>query len=341
LVKESERRAGHGTVTLADVARAANVSEITVSRVVRNKGPVADATRDRVNAAIIETGYIPNLLAGSLASAGSHLIGVVIPSLANIVFPDVLRGLNEAVSKTPYRTVIGVSDYDLEEEGRMIGSLLSWRPAALVVTGLDQSPQSTKQLKATKSRIIQIMDIDAEPIGVAVGMSHFKAGREMARYLISKGYRRFGFVGHDLKHDVRANKRYMSFRSTLAEAGASFVGEALLPAPSGVDLGRRGLQTLLAEHRNIEVVVFSNDDVAIGGFYHCLAAGIDVPGQLGLAGFNGLDIGQQLPRPLTTIKTHRYELGFKAGQIALDLIAGRPVAPMTDVGFELVPGATA
>jgi len=340
LKRDNEKRTGHGTVTLADVARASNVSQITVSRVIRNKGPVAPETRERVISAIEGTGYIPNLLAGSLASAGSQLIGVIVPSLGNIVFPDVLRGLAESVQATSYRTVVAVSDYDKEEEGRLISSILSWRPAALIVTGMEQSPLTARQLRATKAHVAQITDIDAEPINVAIGISHLRAGREMAQHLMSRGYRRFGFVGHDLVKDGRANKRYMSFRSTLAEGGASFVGESIILAPSKVPLGKQGLAELLAAHDGIDAVLFSNDEMAVGGYFHCLEHGIDIPSQLALAGFNGLDVGQALPKPLTTAKTRWVELGRRAGQAVIDMINGVPMPPIVDVGFEMVAGAT-
>ena len=84
--------------TLADVAEHAGVSEITVSRVVRNKGPIAEATRERVARSIKLLGYVPNRAAGSLASSGSMVIGVLLPSLSNIVFPEVLRGIHAAIS---------------------------------------------------------------------------------------------------------------------------------------------------------------------------------------------------------------------------------------------------
>ena len=104
-------------VTLADVAREGGVSEITVSRVIRNKGAISEETRERVEAAIRKVGYVPNRLAGSLASSGSDLVGVIVPTLRSI-FPDILRGITEAIAEEGYRAVVGTTEFKREEEER-------------------------------------------------------------------------------------------------------------------------------------------------------------------------------------------------------------------------------
>jgi len=336
------RRANAGTaVTLTDVAREAGVSEITVSRVIRAKGPIGEKTRELVEAAVRKVGYVPNRIAGSLASAGSDLIGVIIPSLTNIVFPDVLRGLDDALACRGYRTVLSVTGYQPEVEAHLVAALLAWRPEALVVTGLEHQPDTVAMLRAAGITIVEVMDIDGEPIDIAGGMSHARAGREMAAHLLHRGYRRFGFVGHDLDHDLRARKRHAAFLATVAEGGGRLVGECIIEQASSVRAGRSGLAELLGRHSDIDAVYFSNDDMAIGGVFHCLAHGIAVPGQLAIAGFNGLDLGQQLPQPLTTVRTHRFRIGQLAGEAILARLAGKKVESTVDVACDLLTGATA
>ena len=331
----------HSALTLADVAKEAGVSEITVSRVIRAKGPIAEATRRRVEAAIHKVGYVPNRIAGSLASAGSDLIGVIIPSLGNIVFPDVLRGLHDAISGRGFRAVVSVTDYRPESERELVRSLLSWRPAALIVTGCEHEPDTRRMLVNAGLTIVEVMDADGEAIDIAIGMSHVRAGHDTAAFLLSRGYRRFGYVGHDLRRDLRARKRREAFIATIGQAGASFVGEVIASGPSSVPAGRSALAEILAAHRHIDAVYFSNDDMAIGGVFHCMAEGIALPGKLAIAGFNGVAIGQALPQPLTTVLTPRFDIGFRAGQAVLARFDGLKVAARTDVGFELLPGATA
>jgi LacI family gluconate utilization system Gnt-I transcriptional repressor len=329
------------TPKLADVARVARVSESTVSRVVRDKRPIAEATRQRVLCAIEELGYIPNRAAGSLASAGSTLISVVLPSLSNIVFPEVLHGIHAALSSTRFQAVIGVTDYDPEAEERIIRSFLEWQPAAIVVAGLHHTSTARRYLKAGRFRVGELMDIDGEPVDVAVGMSHRQAGYDSGKHLIERGYRRFGYVGHNLMTDDRARSRYEGLRAALRDAGLSLIGEHRFAGPTSTIVGRDSLRALLAEYPDIDAVVFSNDDMAVGGFFHCLDAGIRPKEQLALFGFNGLEIGQALPLPLSTIRSKRFQVGKLAVEKLLES-RQRPVEKtIINAGYEIIEGGTA
>lgn len=329
-----------GGATLIDVAAAAGVSVITASRVLRGQGPMSEETRDRVRRAATNLNYRRNPIAASLVSSSSNLVGVIVPSLANIVFVDVLAGIDAAIAPAGFRTIIGVSNYDPSEEARLADSFLGWRPAALVLTGLEHEAATIAGLQADGTRCIEIMDLGDNPVDVMIGFSHEKAGRVSARHLVSRGYRRIGYVGHDLTRDSRAAKRQRGFVAALAEVGLALHAERILPAPSGVAAGRQALADLLAATPQVDAVYFSNDDMAIGGMFHCLSQGIDVPGQLAIMGFNALDIGQEVPRPLTTVRTPRREIGLAAGRAALDLSAGRPVERHTTIDFTLIAGAT-
>lgn len=331
----------HPAVTLADVARLAKVSEITVSRIVRDIGPVADGTRQRVLAAVAETGYVPNRVAGTLASATSNLIGVIIPSLSNIVFADVLRGIDAGLEPSGFRPVIGITNYDSTVEEKLIGSLLAWKPAAMIIVGFDHTAITRRRLAQSGIRVAELMDIDSEPIDLAVGLSHRAAGHETGRHLIARGYRRFGYVGHDWETDRRARLRWEGVMQALAEAGLSCIAQARFAGASSTQAGRAMLADLLRQTEDLDVVVFSNDDMAVGGVFHCMAAGIAPKRDLALFGFNGLDIGQALPTPLSTVRSNR----FLIGKIAVDRIlsqrerAGNPQTINT--GFEIVEGETA
>lgn len=329
------------TPTLAHVARLANVSENTASRVIRNKGPIAESTRSRVLAAIETLGYVPNRAAGSLASASSPIIGVVMPSLSNIVFPDVLRGIHDGLAGTPYQPMIGVTDYDLGQEQKILASLLAWQPAAIITTGFDHTEASRRMLEKSRIRVAELMDIDAQPIDLAVGFSHRAAGRETGRHLLARGYRRFGYVGHDWSADRRAKSRYEGLREALAGAALPLIAEERFDGPSATLAGRETLGRLLSHRHELDVVVFSNDDMAVGGVLHCLASGISVPEDVALFGFNGLEIGQALPKPLSTIRSNRYLIGRLAVETLLQA-SGRPAErQIIDTGFEILEGGTA
>ena len=328
-------------LTLADVARAADVSEITVSRILRNVGPVSEMTRRRVLEAVDRTGYVRNQVAGTLASATSNLIGVVIPSLSNIVFADVLRGIDAGLEPSGFRPVVGITDYKAEAEEKLVTSLLAWKPAAMIIVGFDHTEITRRRLGQSGIRVVELMDIDSGPIDLAVGMSHRAAGLATGRHLIGRGYRRFGYVGHDWTADRRARLRWDGLVQALAEAELGLVDQRLHDGPSSTLAGREALAALLQGDTRPDVVVFSNDDMAVGGVFHCIAEGIAVRRDLALFGFNGLDVGQALPQQLSTVRSNR----FRIGKIAVEQILSRldrDGAPRTiDTGFEIVDGETA
>ena len=332
------RRSGS---TLSEVARLAGVSEITVSRVVRNHATVAEDTRARVQSAIRTLDYVPNRLAGTLASAGSNLVGVILPSMANSVFPEVLAGVSAALAASGHQPVIGISNYDLEEEERLVRSLLAWKPAALLVAGLVHTPAARRSMAASGIRIAEMMEIGAEPIDVAVGLSHPAAGRATAAHLLSRGYRRFAYVGHDWERDRRARLRHDGLASALAAAGHPLAATLLHPGPSSAAAGRALAAEALAATPRPDVLVFSNDDMAVGGAFHLLAAGIAPRTEVGLFGFNGLDIGEALPFPLSTVRSNRYAIGRRAAEAVIAAPRRPPRREIVDTGFEIVEGATA
>jgi len=328
-------------VTLAEVASLAKVSEITVSRIMRNKGPIAEKTRAKVMAAVRAIGYVPNRVAGSLASAESNLMGVIIPSLSNIVFAEVLRGVHDASGHSGYQPVFGVTDYSAKAEETLVRSLLGWKPAAMIIVGFEHTQTTRDMLKRSGIRVAELMDIDSTPIDVAVGLSHRRAGYDTGKYLIERGYQRFGYVGHDWRQDRRARLRYDGLIQALTEAGLCLAAESIVDAPSSTLAGRAMLADLLKRTPDIDVAVFSNDDMAVGGVFYCISAGIKLKDELAVFGFNGLEIGQSLPTPLSTIRSNRYLIG----RMAVEKIIESPVRgeePLViDTGYEIVVGATA
>ena len=325
------------TTTLADVAREAQVGESTVSRVLRNHGSFAPATRERVQEAALRLGYVPNRVAGTLASRGSNLVGIIIPSLANIVFPDLLRGANSTLEAAGFQSVIGVTDYDQDREEILIASVLTWRPTGLLVVGLEHTERARAMLRGSGIRIAELLDTDDEGIDLVVGYSNREAGRVTANHLLSRGYRRIGYVGHDLEHDRRANKRHAGFVDALAAANVALLDEEIIGTASSIEVGRDGLERILARSPTLDAVYFSNDDMAIGGYFFCLTRGIAIPNRLALFGFNGLDVARLAPQPLSTIRTPRVQIGETAARL---LLSGEPRTTV-NLDFELIEGATA
>ncbi|PSH64135.1 MULTISPECIES: LacI family DNA-binding transcriptional regulator [Phyllobacterium] len=324
-------------VTLAQVAEAAGVGESTVSRVLRNHGSFSGKTRDRVMAAVERLGYVPNRIAGTLASAGSRLVAFVVPSLSNIVFADVLRGASSTLEQNQHQAVFAVTDYDPAREEALVASMLAWRPAAVMLAGYEHTQGTVRMLRAASCRIVELLDIDGVALDLAVGFSNHDAGCRSAHYLLQRHYGRIGYVGHDLERDTRAGKRYAGFCETLSAGGSPLVDREIHAGASSVENGRLGLERLLTRSPDLDAVYFSNDDMALGGYFHCLARGISIPSQLAIFGYNGLDIGRVTPQPFSTIRTPR----VATGQVAAQLVVENAPAQVVDLGFELIEGATA
>ncbi|WP_136441721.1 LacI family DNA-binding transcriptional regulator [Pacificoceanicola onchidii] len=309
-------------LTLRDVSEACGVSEMTVSRVLRNRGDVSQATREKVLEAAKALGYVPNKIAGALASQRVNLVAVIIPSLRNMVFPEVMSGISAVLEQTDLQPVVGVTDYMPEKEERVLYEMLSWRPSGVIIAGLEHSEASTAMLKASGIPVVEIMDTDGKPIDSAVGISHRRAGREMARAILKQGYQRIGFMGTKMPLDHRARKRFEGFTEALAKEGIEIADQEFYSGGSALAKGRELTRAMLERDPELDFLYYSNDMIAAGGLMELMAQGIDIPGQIGLAGFNGVELLQGLPRQLATMDACRTEIGTKAAQIIASRVAG-------------------
>ena len=328
--------------TMDDVADKAGVSQMTVSRVMNGKGYISKEVRDRVKSAADEIGYVQNRLARGLRSEKTPLIAVVLPTLGNSVFNDVLSGITDALTDEGCRPVFGVTEYSQAKEDALVRDLLSWRPSGIILAGLEHSDVTRKAIAAADARVAEIMDIDDAPISVAIGLSQTAAGVATAKHMLAKGHRHFVYAGSQGGQDLRAGKRLEGFRQTLREAGAKLLSEDISDKPSSMMEGRRMTSDILARPVKPDAIYYSNDDLATGGIMHCLSESIRMPDDIALAGFNGLPFLDALPVRLTTIETPRYEMGRQAGKFI-----SRPSedhsessARTIDLGFKLCEGQT-
>jgi len=302
-------------LTLRDVSEASGVSEMTVSRVLRNRGDVSAATRERVLTAAKELGYVPNKIAGALASQRVNLVAVIIPSLSNMVFPQVLSAISEVLDDTPLQPVVGVTNYLPEREEKVLYEMLSWRPSGVIIAGLEHSDASKAMLRGAGIPVVEIMDTDGTPIDSVVGISHRRAGRMMAEAIIKAGYRKIGFMGTKMPLDHRARKRFEGFTEALAKAGLEVVDQEFYAGGSALAKGREMTAAMLERSPDIDFLYYSNDMIGAGGLLHCMDAGIDVPGQIGMAGFNGIELLDGFSKRLATMDSCRAEIGRKAAEI--------------------------
>jgi LacI family gluconate utilization system Gnt-I transcriptional repressor len=335
------QRRGSEQITLRQVAAAANVSAITVSRALNTPERVNDVTRGRILDAVERLGYVPNLVAGSLASSRSRFIAVIVPSLANAVFIEVIHGLQEAFEAQGYQILLGNTDYDLQREYQLVRTFLGWSCSALVTAGLRHNDACLGLLRQWDKPVMEVMEL-GEGLDLNVGLDHQAAGRCMAAHLLERGYHSIVYVGACMDRDYRAAMRFAGHRDVLEATD--------LPAPlvelqrlGSLEAGAEGLDRALTERPETDAVHFANDDLAVGALLHAQRRGLRVPEDIAIAGFNGLPLGQHVTPRLTTILSPRETMGRLAAEQVLKrldhpLDHAREPPRRHDVGFTLSLG---
>jgi len=307
---------------------------MTASRALRGAADVSPANIEKVRQKALEIGYVGNHLASSLSGQQSSLVGVVVPTLENIVFAEVVTGIAEALDGTGIQPFFGVTDYGLEKEYEVVRAMLSWNPTGIIITGLDQPEKTLSILRASGVPIVQIMDCDGTPIDRCVGFSQSEAGASMAKHLVKSGHRRFGYVGCDITRDIRSGKRLAGFESELEKQGLALIDRKIGEGVTSIAKGRALTRQLIDEQPKLDCIYFSNDDMATGGALHCMAAGIEVGSELTLVGFNGLEILKDLPVPICTSYTPRREIGRTAVEILLNDVDSGVSGDLKETQFE-------
>ena len=336
--------------TMQDVARLAGVSKMTVSRVLADPGLVAEETRERVQRAVEQLGYVPDRVAGSLSSRRTGFIAAILPTLTNANFADTAHGLTEVLRRAGYQLLIGYTMYGLAEEERLIRAMLARRPEALVLTGATHTRVATQFLHAAGIPVVEIWDLPTAPVDHAVGFSNREVGRMAARHLLALGHRRLGAIGPRAEgegRDFRGEERLAGFAAALQEQGAEpAVVIDREPVPLSFEQGARSLAALLEAAPDLEAVFAVSDLIAVGALMECHRRGIRVPKDLSLLGFGDFEIGRQCVPALTTIRIDARGIGSRTGELLLRLLDGQahpsvqPSPGPIDVGFDLVQRQT-
>lgn len=335
-MKSPRKRTSGKKVTLVDVAEAAGVSAITVSRVINQPEKVSEPLRQQVQKAVDSLGYIPNQYASSLASAKSKVIGVAIPSLSNIVFTDVLRGIYDVMGTAGYKVLLVDTHYSPLEEEKMIRTLLSQAPEGMIITGGDQTKACQNVLQKSRIPIVQIMEALEEPLDMNIGFSHFQAGYEVAMHLLEQGYSRIGFIG--ARMDARVQQRLQGFKSALEKHDKFWKNFVVTtPEPTSIAVGGQLFKSLMANTKGVIDAVFcANDDLGLGALFESQRMNIKVPGDLAICGFNDIEAAQYVNPSMTSVYVGRYEMGVKAAEMLVDTLAGKELPQkVIDMGFEI------
>jgi LacI family transcriptional regulator, gluconate utilization system Gnt-I transcriptional repressor len=330
------RRSKSGEIRLTEVAKLAGVSPITASRFFRKPEALSVDKRERVASAAKELGYVPNLAARALASQRTEVIGVLIPSLTNNVFSDVLRGIYDASEGSRYSIQLANTRYSILQEEKLLRLFQAQKPAGLIVTGIDQTSESRSVMDSMNCPIAQIMEIGPDPVDMMVGFSHRDAAFAAVSHLIAQGFQRIGFLGAQM--DPRVQRRFGGYRDAM-KAASLFDPRLIVttPVPTSVTLGGTLFADLLSKAPDIDAVSCGNDDLALGVLFECQRRQISVPEDIAIVGFNDLEFMASAVPSLTSVRTNRYEMGRSAVTMVTAAIEGnRPPEPVVDLGFELM-----
>ena len=327
-------RRSSGAVTLHDVAKLAGVAPITASRAINHPDQVSDEVRKKVGDAIARTGYVPNRLAGGLASTRSRLVAAVVPTISGPVFLETVQSLTAALAEQGYQLMLGQAGYSGNREDALLEAIIGRRPDGIVLTGIMHSAAGRKRLLASGIPVVETWDLTPTPIDMLVGFSHIEVGRAVARFLHAKGRRRFGVVAGD---DERATRRFAAFKAEAQALGLPEVRAVLVPAPTTLKSGRGALADLLAADDAIDAVFCSSDLLALGVLTEARVKGALVPDQLAVVGFGDLEFAADLDPALTTVHIKATAIGRQAAQFIVDRAEGRAVEQrVIDIGFSIV-----
>lgn len=325
-------RKSTGAVTLRQVAQLAEVAPVTVSRVLNTPHQVAQEARERVLAVIRETGYVPNRLAGGLASTRSRLIAAIVPTMSMSVFLPTVQALTDTLFEAGYQLMLGQTAYSDAREDALIEAIIGRRPDGIVLTGVVHSAQSRKRLLGAGIPVVETWDLTPDPIDLLVGFSHTDIGHAVAEHLMARGRQRLAVVTAD---DARARRRADAFCLRVAAQGLAAPAVVDVGASRSLHSGRAALAQLLA--RGVDAVYCSSDLLAVGVITEAQARGLVVPHDLSVVGFGDFDFVAGLEPALTSVRVNGQAIGEHAARCLVARAEGRPVERrVIDVGFSIV-----
>lgn len=334
--KDNPRRSrrSSGAITLRDVAKLAGVAPITASRVMNTPDQVSPEVRQRVLDAVQRTGYVPNRMAGGLASARSRLIAAVVPSTVMSVFMETIEALNSTLFDAGYQLMLGQSGYCADREELLLEAIIGRRPDGIFLTGIMGAGKGRTRLVASGIPVVETWDLTPTPIDMLVGFSHLDIGRAVAQFFVAKGRKRLALVTAE---DERAARRAAAFAEAAEQAGLPPVHVVNVGAQRSLRSGRDALARLVHECPEADAVFCSSDLLAVGVATEARARQIAVPGQLAIMGFGDVPFVADMLPALSTVQINGAHIGRLAAQYLMDRAEGREVDPaVVQVDFSIV-----
>lgn len=332
LPKRSRRSSG--AITLRDVAMLAGVAPITASRAINTPDQVSSEVLRKVQEAVQRTGYVPNRMAGGLASSRSRLIAAVVPSTVVSVFMETIESLNSTLFDAGYQLMLGQSGYSAEREASLLEAIIGRRPDGIFLTGILPPGKARTRLLASGIPVVETWDLTPTPIDMLIGFSHSDIGREVAHFLMRKGYQRFAVVRAE---DERADRRTVAFQEALVQQGLRPAFEVNVGASRSLKSGREAMAKILAQSPQTQAVFCSSDLLAMGVMTEARARRLHVPDDVAVMGFGDVPFVADMVPALTTVRINGGEIGQRAAHCLIERAQDRAVEQrIVDVGFSII-----
>lgn len=308
-------------VTMRDVARAAGVSRMTVSRALKKDSPISQDTRDRILKIVHDMNYVPDQMAGSLTTKRSGFVAVLVPSLNNLHFAETVQALTEEIEPIGQQILLGHTDYSDEREEKIVETMLRRRPEALVLSYDGHSDRTIRLLSDANIPVIELWERPEDPIAHTIGFSNRGAAAEMTQALIARGYRNIAFLGEADDAWTRGAARRAGWRDAMQSAGLST--DRLLQSgkpPLSIEDGAGAAHRLLARFPDTDCIFCVSDLPAFGALSALQAEGIRIPKDIGIAGFGNFEVSRFATPTLSTVAADPRRIGQAAGQLLAELL---------------------
>lgn len=334
LVKE-ELRAIEETRSIKDIARAAHVSHSTVSRALRNSPLVNHETAERIRRIAKDSNFRVSAVGRSLATGRTHTLGVVVTSIADPFFAEVLSGVEDAANAHGYSVILANSRADPEREVKVVHSFEERRVDGIVVMASRVGALYVPLLSKMNIPIVLINNYHPGAFAYSVMIDNVAASQAAVRFLIQLGHRRIGYLG-DKSGAQSETERLNGYRQALETASIPFQPELVALGDSRPEGGVRAMDQLLALAEPPTAVFNFNDMTAIGALSAIRVRGLRVPDDISIVGFDDLIFASHTNPPLTTVRQPKYQMGLAAIDIVMNLLAGSKTEHSLRVSGELI-----
>ncbi|KAA0970158.1 LacI family DNA-binding transcriptional regulator [Aureimonas fodinaquatilis] len=312
------RRSTSSRVKLEDVARTAEVSSATVSRVLNAPDTVSETTKDRVHAAIKDLGWIPHGAAKALATLRTRTVGALIPTLGHQAIAAMLETLQRTLGEQGYTLLLGRPDEYADRTLAQAEKMIQQGVECMILMGEDH-PDALFEL-LDKRGIFTVITYTSGHYGRpnCIGFDNFGEMAKLTHHLLDLGHRDFAIITRPFVGNDRIRQRIEGINAVLADAGLAVRPKHFIPVRDWtIGSGRMGMRQLLAEPTHPTAVMCANDYLAAGALIEARTSGYKVPEDFSITGFDNVDLAEHMDPPLTTIQVPAREIGQAVGEFVV------------------------